>query len=102
MEERTYELRTIYFTMENNKERKKIENELKKVLNNIFGMKEKNGKIYVQDNLNCRISIFKPNGKFDHSFKYRQFVGENLEIDLSGNVLLNHSLFGLPKGQTNF
>ena len=41
LEERTYELRNIYFTMENDKERKKIENELKKVLNNIFEMKEK-------------------------------------------------------------
>ena len=60
----------------------------------------KDKRIFVQDNLNHRISIFKPNGKFDHSFKYRQVAGENLEIDLSGNVLLNHSLFGLPKGQT--
>ena len=41
LEERTYELRNIYFTMENDKERKKIENELKKVLNKIFEMKEK-------------------------------------------------------------
>ena len=61
---------------------------------------DRDGKIFVQDDLNFRISIFKPNGKFDHSFKYRQVAGENLEIDLSGNVLLNHSLFGLPKGQT--
>ena len=61
---------------------------------------DRDGKIFVQDDLNYRISIFKPNGKFDHSFKYRQIAGENLEIDLSGNVLLNHALFGLPKGQT--
>ncbi|MBC8185465.1 hypothetical protein H8E88_30620 [candidate division KSB1 bacterium] len=60
----------------------------------------RDGKIFIQDGLNYRISIFKANGKFDHSFKYGQVAGENLEIDLSGNVLLNHSLFGLPKGQT--
>ena len=41
LEERTYELRNIYFTMENEEERKKIENELRKTLKKIFEKKEK-------------------------------------------------------------
>ncbi len=53
------------------------------------------GRIYVQDDLNYRVSIFKPNGKFDHSFRYERFAGENLEIDPDGNVLL--SLWGENK-----
>ncbi|MFZ5519486.1 MAG: NHL repeat-containing protein [Candidatus Zhuqueibacterota bacterium] len=53
------------------------------------------GRIYVQDDLNYRVSIFKSNGKFDHSFRYERFAGANLEIDPDGNVLL--SMFGENK-----
>ncbi len=48
------------------------------------------GRIFVQDDLNVRISIFKPNGKFDHSFRYIRYCSENLEIDPDGDVLLSH------------
>lgn len=50
----------------------------------------KDGRIFVQDDLNYRISIFKPGGDFDHSFRYNGFVGEYLEFDSKGNVLLYH------------
>jgi len=58
------------------------------------------GSVFVQDHLNYRISIFKPDGKFDHSFRYESFAKEALEIDPDGRVFLIHPFLGDTKARS--
>ena len=57
---------------------------------------DNSGFIYIVDDLNRRISIFRPNGTVYNvfGFHYYGFAHESIAVNSTGHVLLSHVLFG--------